>query len=181
MEIPKFIGDEDKDEINPMEWLRMVKEYGMTPSRERIYFFGEAWKWWMSIDNDTRLNITWEAFEKLFSNKWIKDTKMEEMHKIQDELIEAKEKVSKLQKDNEELRKYIIKKNNEFAKMQSLNESLIKEVKNLKQEKSSKGKWENDDSREELKKKDEEIKRLCKHNQELLNDVKKVKRTFTRV
>jgi hypothetical protein len=44
--------------------------------------------------------------------------------------------------------------------MQSLNESLIKEVKNLKQEKSSKAKWENDDSREELKKKDEEICRL---------------------
>ena len=60
--------------------------------------------------------------------------------------------------------------------MKSLNESLIMEVKNLKQEKSSKAKWENDDSREELKKKDEEIKRLCKHNQELLNDVKKVER-----
>jgi hypothetical protein len=44
--------------------------------------------------------------------------------------------------------------------MQSLNESLIKEVKNLKQEKSSKTKWENDDSREDLKKKDEEICRL---------------------
>jgi hypothetical protein len=50
MEIPKFTGDEDKDEINPMEWLRMVKEYDMNPSRESNYFFGEAWKWWMSID-----------------------------------------------------------------------------------------------------------------------------------
>jgi hypothetical protein len=49
--------------------------------------------------------------------------------------------------------------------MQSLNESLIKEVKNLKQENSSKGKLEKDESREELKKKDEEIKMLCKHNQ----------------
>jgi hypothetical protein len=29
MEIPNFSGDEDKDEIGPMEWLRMVKEYGM--------------------------------------------------------------------------------------------------------------------------------------------------------
>jgi hypothetical protein len=27
MEIPKFTGDEDKDEINHMEWLRMIKEY----------------------------------------------------------------------------------------------------------------------------------------------------------
>jgi flavoprotein len=66
---------------------------------------------------------------------------MEEMHKIQVELKESKENVSKLKKDNEEIRKYITKKNDEFVKMQSLNESLIKEVKNLKQEKSSKGKW----------------------------------------
>jgi hypothetical protein len=114
----------------------------------------------MSIDHDTRLNITWEKFEELFSNKWIRDTKREEMYKIQEELKESKENVSKLQKDNEELRKYITKKNDEFIKMQSLNESLIKEVKNLKQEKSSKAKWENDDSREELKNKDEEICRL---------------------
>ena len=41
--------------------------------------------------------------------------------------------------------------------MQSLNESLIKEVKNLKQEKTSKAKWENVDSREYLKNKDKEI------------------------
>jgi hypothetical protein len=34
--------------------------------------------------------------------------------------------------------------------MQSLNETLIKEVKNLKKEKSSKEKWENNDSREDL-------------------------------
>jgi hypothetical protein len=53
-----------------------------------------------------------------------------------------------LQKDNEELRKYIIKKNDEFVEMQTLNESLTKEVKNLKQEKISKAKWEKDDSRE---------------------------------
>jgi hypothetical protein len=30
-EIPRFIGDEDKDEINLMEWLRMVKKYCKTP------------------------------------------------------------------------------------------------------------------------------------------------------
>jgi hypothetical protein len=35
-----------------MEWLRMVNKYGMNTSRERNYFFGEAWKWWMSINND---------------------------------------------------------------------------------------------------------------------------------
>jgi hypothetical protein len=36
---------------------------------------------------------------------WINDTKMKEMHKIQVELNESKEKVSKLQKDNEEHKK----------------------------------------------------------------------------
>jgi hypothetical protein len=40
-----------------------------------------------------------------------------EMHKIQMELKESKENVSKLKKDNEELRKYITKKNDEFVKM----------------------------------------------------------------
>jgi hypothetical protein len=85
---------------------------------------------------------------------------MDEMHKIKAELKESKENVFKLQKDNEELRKRITKKNDEFAKMQSINGSLIEEVKNLKQENSIKAKWENDDSREELKSKDEEIYRL---------------------
>jgi hypothetical protein len=64
-----FYGNEHKDKINPMEWLRFVNEYDMTPSRVGTYFFGESWKWWMSIDNDTRWNITWEEFEELFSNK----------------------------------------------------------------------------------------------------------------
>jgi hypothetical protein len=43
-----------------------------------------------SIDHDTRLNITWENFEELFSNKWIRDTKREEMYKNQEELKETK-------------------------------------------------------------------------------------------
>jgi hypothetical protein len=100
---------------------------------------------------------------------------MEEMCKIQDELKESKENVSKFQKDNEEVRKYITKKNHEFTKMQSLNESLIKEVKNIKQEKSSKAKWEKDDSREYLKNKYEEICRLQNHNKKLLYEVKILK------
>jgi hypothetical protein len=54
------------------------------------------------------------------------------MCKIQKEIKESKENVSKSQKDNEETRKYITKKNHEFTKMQYLNKSLIKEVKNLK-------------------------------------------------
>jgi hypothetical protein len=46
-----------------------------------------------------------------------------------------------LQKENEELRKYIIKKDEEFAKMQSLNESLIKEVKNIKKKTLAMESW----------------------------------------
>ena len=75
---------------------------------------------------------------------------MEEMYRIKDELKEAKEVIKK--------------KGEELSKIISLNESLLKEVKNLKQEKSSKGKWEKDESREDLKKKDEEICRLRNHN-----------------
>jgi hypothetical protein len=89
MPLPKFTGDEDKDKTNPMEWLRLVKEYDMTPSKARTYSFVEAWKWWIIIDIDTIRNITWEAFEKIFLNKWIEYIKLEEMHKIQNELIEA--------------------------------------------------------------------------------------------
>jgi hypothetical protein len=33
MEIPEFTRDEDKDEINPIEWLRLVKEYNRNPSK----------------------------------------------------------------------------------------------------------------------------------------------------
>jgi hypothetical protein len=94
MEIPNFSGDEDKYEINPMEWLRMIKEYGMmismSPSGVSFYFLGGASKWWKILDEDTRLYSTWEKFEEIFSNKWIKDTKMEEMYTIQDELKEEK-------------------------------------------------------------------------------------------
>jgi F0F1-type ATP synthase epsilon subunit len=83
--------------------------------------------------------------KKIFSDKWIRITKMEELYRIQDELKEEKEE---------------IKKGDELSKMQSINESLIKEIKNLKQENNSKSKWENDESREYLKKKDEDICRL---------------------
>ena len=60
MAIPKFIGDDDKDEINPMELLRLVKEYDRNPSTTSFYLFGEARKWWMSMDKDTRWNLTWK-------------------------------------------------------------------------------------------------------------------------
>jgi hypothetical protein len=55
--------------------------------------FGEAWKWWMSIDKDNKWNMTWAKFEKLFSDKWIRDTKIKEMYGIQDELKEENEEI----------------------------------------------------------------------------------------
>jgi hypothetical protein len=39
MKIPQFTGDEDKDEINHMEWLRLVNEYDMTPLITKKHFF----------------------------------------------------------------------------------------------------------------------------------------------
>jgi hypothetical protein len=100
----------------------------------------------MSVDQNTRWHCTWEEFEKLFSDKWITDTKMEELYIIQYELKEEKEDINKNVED--------------LSKIISLNESLIKEVKNLKQENNSKDKWKKDESREDLKNKYEEICRL---------------------
>ena len=53
--------------------MRLVKEYNMTPLKARNYFFDEAWKWWMIVDQNTRWHYTWKEFEKLFSDKWILD------------------------------------------------------------------------------------------------------------
>jgi hypothetical protein len=86
---------------------------------------------------------------------------MEEMYIIQHELKEAKEEINK--------------KGEELSKIIYLNESLIKEVKNLKQEKTSKGKWEKYESKEDLKNKYEEICRLRSHNKKLLDEVKRLK------
>ena len=88
MGIPKFTGDEDKYEINPMEWLRLAKEYNMTPRKARDQFFDESWKWWMSVDQNTIWHCTWKEFEKIFSDKCISDTKMGELYRIKDELKE---------------------------------------------------------------------------------------------
>jgi hypothetical protein len=95
MEIPNFTRDEDKDEINYMEWLRLVKESGRNTSRSSNYFSSEAWEWWLSIDKGTRWNCSWEEFEIFFSNKWIRDIKIEEGYIIQDELKEAKREITK--------------------------------------------------------------------------------------
>ena len=47
----------------------------------------------MSVNQNTRWHCTWEEFEKLFSDKWIRDTKMEKLYRIKDELKEAKEEI----------------------------------------------------------------------------------------
>jgi len=90
MAIPRFSGDEDKDEIDHEEWLRMIKKTTLRPLTIGFYFKGEVFKWWDSLDEGTKLSPTWENFEDFFSIKRIKDTKMEEMYKIQAELKESK-------------------------------------------------------------------------------------------
>jgi hypothetical protein len=54
----------------------------------------------MSIDRGTRIDCTREEFEKIFSSRWINESKMVVMHTIQDELDETKEKKFKLQKES---------------------------------------------------------------------------------
>jgi hypothetical protein len=49
----------------------------------------------MRVDQNTRCHYKWEEFEKRFSDKWIRVTKMEELYRIQDELKEAKEYIKK--------------------------------------------------------------------------------------
>jgi hypothetical protein len=66
----------------------MIRKNRKTPSLVGIYLNGEASNWWYNLDESTRRSATWEVFEELFSNKWIKDSKMEEMYSIQDELKE---------------------------------------------------------------------------------------------
>ena len=50
--------------------------------------------------------------------------------------------------------------------MQSLNESLIKDIKNIKKENISNGKLEKNELKEEFKRKDEETKKLCNQGNE---------------
>jgi hypothetical protein len=42
MAIPTFIEDEDKDEINPMAWLRMINKPEFKPCLAVFYFQGES-------------------------------------------------------------------------------------------------------------------------------------------
>ena len=78
MSIPTFSGDEDKDGNNPKEWLRK--------KRRQYEYSDEASKWRKSFDKDIKLYSKWEEFEKLFSNKWIKEQKNEAVSKIQHQL-----------------------------------------------------------------------------------------------
>jgi hypothetical protein len=73
MAIPNFCGDEDKNEINPKEWLRMVKKTDLIHfGAEFLFSVGDS-MWWNSFDEDNRPYSAWEKFEELFSNKWIND------------------------------------------------------------------------------------------------------------
>jgi hypothetical protein len=51
MAMTNFTRDEDKDEINPMEKLRMIKKIDLSIFLESNYFYGESWRWHMSIHN----------------------------------------------------------------------------------------------------------------------------------
>ena len=55
------------------------------------------------------------------------------MHTIEYEFNEVKEGISKLQKVNGELKQNLKSMGDQLSKMKSLNESLVKEVNNLKQ------------------------------------------------
>jgi len=57
-----------EDEIDPMEWLRMEKENASIIFMAGFCFYNEAKEWWMSLDEGTGINSTWEVFEKFFLN-----------------------------------------------------------------------------------------------------------------
>jgi hypothetical protein len=40
MATPSFSGDEDKDEINREEWLRVIKKIDLSPCRASFCFLG---------------------------------------------------------------------------------------------------------------------------------------------
>ena len=63
MEIPTFSGDEDKDGINPMDWLRVINEIDLSSIRAGCYLEGEDEKWLKIHNVNTILNPTWEEFE----------------------------------------------------------------------------------------------------------------------
>jgi hypothetical protein len=58
MAISKFIGDEDKDEIYPREWLRMIKKNNLRPLITIFYLRGESFKWWDILDEGIKLYST---------------------------------------------------------------------------------------------------------------------------
>jgi hypothetical protein len=66
----------------------MIKETDLTPFTTLIFLTGEALRWWNKLDKGTKHSPTWENFEKLFSIKWIKDTKKKDIYNIQEELKE---------------------------------------------------------------------------------------------
>jgi hypothetical protein len=89
--------------------------YNRNPLEVGGYFCGESWNWWISVDMDTRWNNKSDEFEKIYIlDKWIRDTKMEAMYRIKNELKEAKEDINK--------------KGEELSKIQDLKATHIDEV-----------------------------------------------------
>jgi hypothetical protein len=58
MTIPRFSEDEDKEKINLVEWLRMVKEHCKDPFQAIFMLDGESYKWWRTLNEYTRLCST---------------------------------------------------------------------------------------------------------------------------
>jgi hypothetical protein len=73
--IPIFRGDEDKDEIDPMEWFNIAKKEALSHVSTKRYFEDKSRDWWYSLDKDTR-DSKWKEFEKVSIDRWINDTKM---------------------------------------------------------------------------------------------------------
>jgi hypothetical protein len=90
MATPLFSGDEYKDEINPDEWLRMVKNIGLSHFGASLGFWGEILSGGitlMKILDSTPHGKSLKNSSQINSSR-IK--KLEEMHKIQVKLKESK-------------------------------------------------------------------------------------------
>jgi len=68
-------------------WFSIAKEETLSLVFAKKYFKA-------SLHKDTK-GYKWEEFQKVFIDRWINETKMKKMHKIQFELNKPKEKISK--------------------------------------------------------------------------------------
>jgi hypothetical protein len=73
----------------------MIKKIDLSIFLESNYFYGESWRWHMSIHNWWNFNKHMGSIWKIVLKKWIKDSKIESMHTVEDEFNEVKEEISK--------------------------------------------------------------------------------------